>query len=95
MSVDTATVSKIARLARLKVEDDKLDHLAGELSAILDWVEALAEVDTDGVPPMTSAVETRLHLRADEVSDGDKAEDVLKNAPDAQYGFYAVPKVIE
>lgn len=95
MSVDTETVRKIARLARLKVDDDKLEPLAGELSAILDWVEALSEVDTEGVPPMTSAVETRLHLRADAVSDGGKAEDVLKNAPDAHYGFYAVPKVIE
>lgn len=69
--------------------------MTDELNNILKWIEQLGEVETGGVPPMTSAVETTLHWRKDEVTDGDKAEDVLKNAPDAEYGFYAVPKVIE
>lgn len=95
MSVDTTTVARIARLARIKVDDDKLAPLAGELSNILDWVEQLREVDTDDVPPMTSAVETTLVRRDDKVTDGGKADDVLANAPRAEHGFFAVPKVIE
>ena len=95
MSVDKETVAKIAHLARIKVTDERLAPMTDELNNILKWIEQLDEVETDGVPPMTSAVETTLHWRLDEVTDGNKAGDVLKNAPDAEYGFYAVPKVIE
>ncbi len=95
MSVDKETVAKIAHLARIGVTDDRLAPMTDELNNILKWIEQLGEVETDGVPPMTSAVETKLHWRQDEVTDGNKAEDVLANAPDTEYGFYAVPKVIE
>lgn len=94
-NIDKATVAKIARLARIKIEDDKLEPLAGELSQILDWVEQLGEVDTDNVAPMASVVDAKLRWRDDVVSDGDKQESVLKNAPVTEYGFFAVPKVIE
>lgn len=93
--IDKATVAKIARLARIKIEDDKLEPLAGELNNILDWVEQLGEVNTDNIQPMASPVNAKLRWRDDVVSDGDKQESVLKNATDAQYGFFAVPKVIE
>ena len=95
MSVDLETVKKIARLSRLSVPEERLEPLKGELNQILDWVEQLNEVDTDDVPPMTSAVETTLHWRADQVSDGQVPDKVLANAPQADYGFFAVPKVIE
>jgi aspartyl-tRNA(Asn)/glutamyl-tRNA(Gln) amidotransferase subunit C len=95
MSLDKATVAKIAHLARIHVPEQDLEPLAGELSTILDWVEQLAEVDTDGVAPMTSVVEIAARWRADEVNDGDCAEDVLANAPEAEMGFYTVPKVME
>ena len=95
MSVDKDTVRRIAHLARMKVEEEKLDGLAGELNNILDWVEQLDELDVSGVEPMTSAVKTTLHWREDTVTDGGKAEDILANAPDAEYGFFSVPKVIE
>ena len=95
MSVDKETVAKIAHLARIRVAADRLAPMTDELNNILKWIEQLDEVATDGVPPMTSAVETKLHWRVDEVTDGNKAGDVLANAPDAEYGFYAVPKVIE
>ena len=93
--IDKATVAKIARLARIKIDDAKLEPLAGELNQILDWVEQLDEVDTDGVAPMASVVDAKLRWRADEVTDGDKQTSVLKNAPKPEYGFFAVPKVIE
>ncbi len=95
MSVDKDTVVKVAHLARLDVAEEKLDPLTDELNNILDWIETLAKVDTDNVEPMTSVVETDLRWRQDEVTDGDRVDEVLANAPDAQYGFYAVPKVIE
>lgn len=94
-NIDKATVAKIARLARIKIEDDKLEPLAGELSQILDWVEQLGEVDTDNVAPMASVVDAKLRWRDDVVNDGDKQESVLKNGPATEYGFFAVPKVIE
>lgn len=93
--IDKATVAKIARLSRIKTEEDKLEPLAGELNQILGWVEQLNEVNTDNVEPMASVVEAKLRWRTDEVNDGDKQQSVLKNAPRAEYGFYAVPKVIE
>ncbi len=95
MSVDTKTVARIAHLARLKVPEDRLEPLAAELNQLLAWVEQLGEVNTDNIPPLTSVVHARLPRRDDIVTDGDRQADVLANAPDAQNGFYAVPKVIE
>lgn len=95
MSLDKATVAKIAHLARIKVPDSDLDHLAGELSQILDFVEQLSEVDTGNVPPMTSVVATTLRRRPDVVTDGGIRDKVLVNAPDAAEGFFVVPKVVE
>ena len=94
-NIDQATVAKIARLARIKIEDDKLEPLAGELNNIIGWVEQLNEVDTDNIEPMASVVDAKLRWRDDKVTDGDKADSVLKNAPKTEYGFFAVPKVIE
>jgi len=95
MALDTDTVRRVARLARIHVADEDLATLAGELSNIIGWVEQLAEVDTEGVAPMTSVVETTLVQRADEVTDGGYAEQVLANAPEAVDGFFVVPKVVE
>lgn len=95
MALDKATVAKIATLARIHVSEDEQSALAAELGQILSWVEQLDEVDTTGLEPMTSAVEARLFLRNDEVTDGNIREDVLANAPHAERGFYAVPKVVE
>ncbi len=95
MSLDEATVARIARLARIRIEDNERAALAGELSNIMGWIEQLNEVDTDDVPPMTSMEGAKLALRADEVTDGNKADDVLANAPEAQDGHFVVPKVVE
>ena len=95
MSVDKDTVARIARLARLKVEDAQQEALVGELNTILGLIEQLGELESEGVPPMTSVVETRLPLRADAVTDGGRPEAVLQNAPAATAGFFTVPKVVE
>ncbi|MCX7360750.1 MAG: Asp-tRNA(Asn)/Glu-tRNA(Gln) amidotransferase subunit GatC [Alphaproteobacteria bacterium] len=105
MSLDKDTVTCIARLARLKVPDEELGTLAGELSGIMAWIEQLNEVDTKGVEPMSSVSDVTLPLRADKVTDGGIAEKVLANAPGgAVYidpteknagGFFTVPKVVE
>lgn len=95
MSVDTDTVRRVAKLARIAVEEKDLEPLAGELNGILDWVEQLNEVNVDGVEPMTSVTPMTLPQRADGVTDGDKQADILGNAPDAREGFFAVPKVVE
>lgn len=95
MALDKETVRKIGVLAHIRLGEDELDGLAGELSRILEWVEQLGEVDTDGVQPMTSVVPTELPRRADEVTDGGIADDVLANAPDPEQGYFAVPKVVE
>ena len=95
MSVDTETVQRVARLARISVEPEELDALAGELNAILGWVEQLGEVDVDGVDPMTSVTPMDLKQREDVVTDGDRQSDILMNAPDSREGFFAVPKVVE
>ena len=95
MSVDTATVRHIARLARIAVTDAEVEALAPELSNILGWVEQLGEVDVSGVEPMTAVIPNKLRLRDDVVTDGGIREDVLANAPVAEHGFFAVPKVIE
>lgn len=95
MSVDKATVRHIAQLARIAVAVADLEPLAGELDNILTWIGQLEEVDTDQVPPMTSAVATTLRRRADVVTDGERQEEVLANAPDASGGFFVVPTVVE
>lgn len=95
MSLDRTAVRAIAELARIEVPEEELDHLAGELSNILVFIEQLAEVDTDGVLPMTSVADLTLPMRADEVTDGGYAAAVLANAPEAEDGFFTVPKVVE
>ena len=95
MSVDTATVRHIARLARIAMSDSEVEAMVPELNNILGWVEQLGEVDTDGVEPLTAVIDQKLRLRVDAVTDGDCRDSVIANAPDAQHGFFAVPKVIE
>lgn len=95
MSIDTATAAKVAKLARIRVEEEDLPALAEEFNTILGFIEQLNEVDVDGVEPMTSVTPMRLKRRKDEVTDGGQQEKVLANAPDAREGFFAVPKVVE
>lgn len=95
MAIDIDTARKVAKLARIRVEEAALPALAGELSGILAFMEQLTEVDVTGVEPMTSVTPMRLPRRADVVTDGGIQEQVLKNAPDAREGFFAVPKVVE
>jgi aspartyl-tRNA(Asn)/glutamyl-tRNA(Gln) amidotransferase subunit C len=95
MSVDAATVRHIARLARIAVADDEVEHLKGELNAMLAFVEQLNEVDVAGVEPMTSVVPMGLKQRPDQVTDGNIADDVMRNAPASEDHFFLVPKVVE
>ncbi len=95
MSIDTDTARKVAHLARIAVKEDDLPALAGELSAVLAFMEQLNEVDVDGVEPMTSVTPMRLKRREDVVTDGNMVDKILSNAPDAREGFFAVPKVVE
>lgn len=95
MSVDSATVTKIANLARIAVSDAEVEALVPELNQILHWVEQLGEVDVTGVEPMTAVIPNHLRLRDDVVTDGNVRDKVLANAPAAQHGFFGVPKVIE
>lgn len=95
MSLDKATVARIAALARIRVPEEDLDGLAEELSNILGWIEQLNAVDTADVPPMSQASEQKLRWRADEVTEGGIPEKVLANAPAAKDGYFTVPKVIE
>lgn len=95
MSVDLASVRKVAHLARIAVREDDLPALQGELNAILAFVEHLSGLDTSSVEPMTGAVPQALPLREDVVTDGDYPEMVLANAPEAEGGFFTVPKVVE
>ncbi len=95
MSVDTATVRHIAKLARIAVTDREVDALVPELNNILGWIEQLQEVDVEGVEPMTAVIPNTLRLRDDVVTDGGLRDAVLANAPLAEHGFFAVPKVIE
>lgn len=93
--IDLETARKVAHLARIAVPDDHLPALAQELSQILSFMEQLAEVDVEGVEPMTSVTPMRLKRRVDAVTDGDIQAKILSNAPDAREGFFAVPKVVE
>jgi aspartyl-tRNA(Asn)/glutamyl-tRNA(Gln) amidotransferase subunit C len=95
MALDKATVARIASLARIKLPEAEQEHLAGELSHILRWIEQLDEVDTKGVEPMASVADLRLPMRDDVVSDGDCRDRILANAPAASNGFFTVPKVVE
>ncbi|MEQ1499731.1 MAG: Asp-tRNA(Asn)/Glu-tRNA(Gln) amidotransferase subunit GatC [Novosphingobium sp.] len=95
MSVDTATVAKIAALARIKVNEAEIAAMVPELNGILAWVEQLGEVDVTGVEPMTAVIENQLRLREDTVTDGGVQDAVLANAPARQGHFFGVPKVIE
>lgn len=95
MSVDAATVRRIAHLARIAVAEDEVEHLQGELNAILAFVEQLSEVDVEGVEPMTSVTPMRIKQRPDVVTDGGIPEQILKNAPATESTYFLVPKVVE
>ena len=95
MSVDALTVRRIAHLARIAVPENEIEHLQGELNAMLAFVEQLAEVNVEGVEPMTSVTPMAMKKRHDAVTDGEIAEDVVKNAPASEDHFFLVPKVVE
>lgn len=95
MSVDIATVKRVARLSRLAVSDEDAQRMVGELNVILGFVEQLDEVDVSGVEPMTSVIAMDMKKRADVVTDGNKAADIVANAPASEEGFFLVPKVVE
>lgn len=95
MSVDTATVRRIAHLARIAVEESEVEHLRGEINAILAFVEQLSEVDVEGVEPMTSVTPMVMRQREDAVTDGGMADLIVRNAPATEDNFFLVPKVVE
>jgi len=95
MSVDADTVRRIAHLARIAVAEDEVEHLKGELNAILAFVEQLSEVNVEGVEPMTSVTPTDMKRRKDEVTDGGIPDDIVRNAPATEGHFFLVPKVVE
>lgn len=95
MSIDQDTARRVAKLARIKVEEDALPALAQEFNTILGFIEQLSEVDVEGVEPMVSVTPMRLKRRDDSVTDGNQQAAILANAPDAREGFFAVPKVVE
>ena len=95
MSVDAATVRRIAHLVRIAVADDEVEHLQGELNAILAFVAQLSEVDVSGVEPMTSVTPMEMKKRTDEITDGGIPDDIVRNAPATQDHFFLVPKVVE
>ena len=95
MSIDTATAARVAKLARIQVEEEALPALAEEFNAILGFIEQLNEVDVEGVEPMSSVTSQRLKRRSDIITDGGQQAQVLINAPDSREGFFAVPKVVE
>lgn len=95
MSVDKTTVSRVARLARIDIQEDRLEPMAEELTRIMSWIEQLNEVNTDNVEPLASVTGHALPLRDDVVTDGDIAEKVTQNAPESMSGFFVVPKVVE
>ncbi|WP_155264913.1 Asp-tRNA(Asn)/Glu-tRNA(Gln) amidotransferase subunit GatC [Sphingomonas segetis] len=95
MSVSPEQVRHIAKLARIAMSDEEIERLVPELNNILGWVEQLGEVNTDGIEPLATVIDQQLRLRDDVVTDGGIRDEVLANAPEAQHGFFAVPKVIE
>jgi aspartyl-tRNA(Asn)/glutamyl-tRNA(Gln) amidotransferase subunit C len=95
MPVSTEQVRHIAKLARIAMSDEEIERLAPELNNILGWVEQLGEVNTEGVEPLTAVIDQKLRLRDDVVTEGNIRDEILANAPEAQHGFFAVPKVIE
>ena len=95
MSVDSKTVRRIARLARIALDDGETATMKTELNALLSWVEQLSDVNVEGVPPMTSVVAQKLKMRPDLVTDGERSAGVLRNAPLSEEGFFVVPKVVE
>lgn len=95
MSVDLATVKRVARLARIAVTEEEAERMTGELNGILGFVEQLAEVNVEGVEPMTSVTPMEMKKRADVVTDGDKADDIVANAPASDRNYFLVPKVVE
>jgi len=95
MSVDKTTVSRVARLARINIEDDRLEPMAQELSSIMNWIEQLNEVNTDTVEPLASVTGHALPMRDDVVTDGEMAAQIVQNAPESMSGFFVVPKVVE
>jgi aspartyl-tRNA(Asn)/glutamyl-tRNA(Gln) amidotransferase subunit C len=95
MSVDLATVKRVARLARIAVSEEDAQRMTGELNGILGFVEQLSEVNVDGVEPMTSVTPMEMKMRADVVTDGGKADDIVANAPNEDRNFFLVPKVVE
>lgn len=95
MSVDIETVHRVAKLSRIALKDGEAERMTGELNAILGFVEQLSEVDVDGVEPMTSVQPMTMRWRADAVTDGGKADDIVANAPASEDNFFTVPKVVE
>ncbi len=95
MAIDNETVKRVAFLSRLKVEDEKIEATKEEFNKILNWIEELNEMNTDNVEPLISVNDTTLRLREDQITDGNYQEAVLANAPDKEYDYFAVPKVVE
>lgn len=95
MAIDRQTVNRVAFLARLKIDEDKIEATENEFNKILNWVEQLNEVNTDEVEPLASVNETALICRDDKVTEGSQADKILANAPMAEYGYFVVPKVVE
>ncbi|NBX66238.1 MAG: Asp-tRNA(Asn)/Glu-tRNA(Gln) amidotransferase subunit GatC [Proteobacteria bacterium] len=95
MTIDNATVTKIANLARIRVEEGEKAKYAAQIGGIMQWIEQLNAVNTDGVEPLASVMDITLPLRRDVVTDGDKQPEILANAPEATSGFFAVPKIVE
>ena len=95
MSLDKATTQKVARLSRIRLKEGEDEKYTAELNGILQWIEMLSEVDTDGVEPLANVANIELKQRADEVTDGGYQDDVLANAPESLQGYFVVPKVIE
>ncbi len=95
MTVDVTTVKRVAKLARIAITDERAESMQGELNTILGFIEQLNEVNVDGVEPMTSVVQMDMRKRVDEVNDGNKANDIIANAPESEDNFFMVPKVVE
>ena len=95
MAIDNETVKRVAFLSRLRVDDEKIEATKEEFNKILSWIEELNEVNTDNIEPLISVNDSNLRLREDEITDGNYQEAVLSNAPDKEYDYFAVPKVVE